>query len=96
MALGMAEETLRVMMAEIRKKARQMTLSDAELARRAGITPQALSRIGKKHGARFDTIEALARVVELRIGLLPDDEHARALAEGTLFDLSTWGPTWEG
>ena len=83
----MADSVVQNLVAEIRNRAHQRGLSDADLARQAGMTPPAFSRLHRSGGARIDTIDALARAVDLRIGLLPDDDHARALAEGTLFNL---------
>lgn len=74
---------------EIQAGARRMGISDAELARRADITPEAFSRMGRTGGARLETIHSLAKIVGLRVALLPDDEHARAVAEGTLFTVGS-------
>lgn len=74
----------------IRARAKAQGLSGAELARRAGMTKSSLSRLGKEHGARVDTIEALASVVGLTLTLSRADDYARAALQGDLLDLSKW------
>ncbi|WP_152048530.1 hypothetical protein [Aureimonas psammosilenae] len=54
------------------------------MARRAGITPEALSRMRSTGGARFDTVERLAAVVGQKLKLAPLDDYLDALLEGGL------------
>ncbi|WP_210318250.1 hypothetical protein [Aureimonas endophytica] len=54
------------------------------MARRAGITPEALSRMRGTGGARFDTVERLAAVVGQKLKLAPLDDYLDALLEGGL------------
>mgnify|MGYP002632704224 FL=1 len=76
----------------IKARARELGMTDTELARRAGITKSSLSRLGKQHGARVDTIQTLAEVVGLTLTLSPKNDHARSAIEGTLLDISKWKP----
>ncbi|RFC62732.1 XRE family transcriptional regulator [Fulvimarina endophytica] len=68
----------------IRKEAKRQGLTGSELARRASLTKEAYSRLGKRNGARFDTIERLAAAVGMKVILVPDDDYLEALATGTL------------
>lgn len=69
---------------QIRTDARKQGWSDAELARRAGITPEALSRMRTSGGARFETLERLAAVVGQRLKLAPVDDYLESLLDGDL------------
>ncbi|EAU41339.1 hypothetical protein FP2506_01190 [Fulvimarina pelagi HTCC2506] len=60
--------------------------TDAELARRANITPEALSRLSKQGGARFATLERLASAVGFMVKLVPDDDYLERLTSGSLLD----------
>lgn len=61
--------------------------SKGDLARRAGLTQPALSRLlSGQHGARVDTVQRLAAVVGLRLALVPDDDYAADLFAGRLLN----------
>jgi len=60
-------------------------LSQAELAERAGIRPETLSRAKKNPNISLATFEELARVVGLRVQLIPDNPVAEQVSKGTLF-----------
>ena len=60
-------------------------LSQGELAERAGIRPETLSRAKKNPNLSLNTFEALARVAGLRIQLIPDNPVAEQVSKGTLF-----------
>lgn len=68
----------------IRQEARARGLSDGELAARAGLSAEALSRLGRRNGARFDTVERLAAVVGLEPTLVSGNSYLAALQTGTL------------
>lgn len=55
------------------------------LAARAGIAPETLSRMKKRQSADFSTIDRLARVVGLKLSLVPDDETLQSIREGSFF-----------
>jgi transcriptional regulator with XRE-family HTH domain len=69
---------------KIKAEARARGLTDRELAARADMSPEALSRLGRHNGARVDTVERLAAVVGLELSLVPQDSYLAALQTGTL------------
>lgn len=60
-------------------------IDQGELAQRAGIRPETLSRAKKNPNIHLDTLKDLARIVGLRVTLVPDHPVARQLQDGTLF-----------
>lgn len=60
-------------------------LSQGELAERAGIRPETLSRAKKNPNISLATFEELARVAGLRLQLIPDNPVAEQVSKGTLF-----------
>ncbi len=60
-------------------------LSQGELAERAGIRPETLSRAKKNPNISLATFEELARVAGLRVQLIPDNPVAEQVSKGTLF-----------
>jgi transcriptional regulator with XRE-family HTH domain len=60
-------------------------LSQGELAERAGIRPETLSRAKKNPNISLTTFEALARVAGLQVQLIPDNPVAEQVSKGTLF-----------
>lgn len=56
-----------------------------ELAERAGIRPETLSRAKKNPNIHLDTLKDLARIVGLRVTLIPDSPVVEQLHDGTLF-----------
>jgi hypothetical protein len=61
-------------------------LSAAELARRAQITPTSLSRMKKDGRGDVAVIAEMARIVGLRLSLVPDDTLLVRLQSGSFFD----------
>jgi len=62
-----------------------MGLTDGELATRALIRPETLSRIKTRGTAEYNTVEALARVVGLRFELRPVDNVVNTIETGEFF-----------
>lgn len=60
-------------------------IDQGELAQRAGIRPETLSRAKKNPNIHLDTLKDLARIVGLRVTLVPDHPVAQQLQDGTLF-----------
>jgi transcriptional regulator with XRE-family HTH domain len=70
---------------EIIAAAKRLNISQNELANRAGIRPETLSRAKSNPNIRLGTLQELARVVGLRLQLVPDHPVADQVREGTLF-----------
>ena len=65
--------------------AKRQNIDQGELAQRAGIRPETLSRAKKNPNIHLDTLMELARIVGLRVALIPDHPVAEQIQEGTLF-----------
>ena len=70
---------------EIIKAAKAQHISQGELATRAGIRQETLSRARKNSTLRFSTVLQLAQIVGLSLKLTPDNPVADKVQEGTLF-----------
>ncbi len=74
---------------EIIKMAKTQNISQGELAVRAGIRQETLSRARKNSTLRFSTVQQLAQIVGLQLKLTPDNPVADKIQEGTLFPSSS-------
>lgn len=83
----MASESnaFRHLLDEILAKAGALGIDQRTLAKRAGITPETLSRMKGRGSGDFSVLNAMARVVGLHLALAPDDETLKAIETGTLF-----------
>jgi len=70
---------------EIIEIAKKQNISQGELAARAGIRQETLSRAKKHSSLRFNTVEQLAKIVGLKLKLIVDNPVADKVQEGTLF-----------
>ena len=70
---------------EIIEIAKKQNISQGELAARAGIRQETLSRAKKNSNLRFKTVEQLAKIVGLKLKLVTDNPIADKVQEGTLF-----------
>ncbi len=70
---------------QIIARAKAQNISQGELAARAGIRQETLSRAKKNSNLRFKTIEQLAQIVGLQLKLIADNPVADKVQEGTLF-----------
>ena len=70
---------------QIISTAREQGLSQAELAERAGIRQETLSRAKKNPNINLRHLERLARVAGLRLQLIPDNPVAEQVSTSTLF-----------
>ena len=73
---------------EIIQMAKTQNISQGELASRAGIRQETLSRARKNSTLRFSTVLQLAQIVGLQLKLIPDNPVADKIQEGTLFPSS--------
>lgn len=65
--------------AEVRK------LKEKELAKLAGLRPETLSRMKSRGTADFTLIDRLARVVGLKLAVVPDDDQLTRIQQGRFF-----------
>ena len=79
-ALGPLSPILR----EILDAAGRKRLSQAQLARSAHLTPEALSRLKKSGRGDFETVARLASAVGMEVVVRPKSSYATRLAEGIL------------
>ena len=70
---------------EIIDAAKSQNISKGELAARAGIRQETLSRAKKNSNLRFRTVLQLAQIVGLTLKLNTDNPIADKVQEGTLF-----------
>ncbi len=70
---------------EIIELAKTQNISQGELATRAGIRQETLSRARKNSTLRFSTVLQLAQIAGLSLKLTPDNPVADKVQEGTLF-----------
>jgi transcriptional regulator with XRE-family HTH domain len=70
---------------EIIDAAKSQNISQGELASRAGIRQETLSRAKKNSNLRFSTVLQLAQIVGLTLKLNTDNPVAEKIQEGTLF-----------
>jgi len=73
------------LLSQIFKAAKQQRITQKELAVRAGITAETLSRMKHRGSGDFGVVNKMAHMVGLRLTLAPDDETLNAIREGSLF-----------
>ena len=59
-------------------------IGQRDLAQRAGIRPETLSRLKRKGRGDLDTLDRMARVVGLRLALVTDDDLTARIEQGEL------------
>lgn len=64
--------------------AKSAGIDQRELALRAGIRPETLSRLKSKKRGDFETLDRMARVVGLRLALVADDDLTARIERGDL------------
>ena len=65
---------------------RQKGLRQQDIARRARLQPESLSRAKKSGDMYVSSLEELARVVGLKLVLVPDQPVIEKVDKGTLFE----------
>jgi DNA-binding phage protein len=65
---------------------RQKGLRQQDIARRARLQPESLSRAKKSGDMYVSSLDELARVVGLRLTLVPDQPLIEKIDAGTLFE----------
>ena len=65
---------------------RRQGLRQKDIARRARLQPESLSRAKKSGDMYVSSLEELARVVGLKLVLVPDEPVIEKIDKGTLFE----------
>ena len=68
------------------RKARELGMNQRDIARRAGISPESLSRAKKAGDMRVSTLNELAAVVGLKLALVGDQPLIAKIDSGSLFE----------
>ncbi|OGA00199.1 MAG: hypothetical protein A2Z44_07445 [Betaproteobacteria bacterium RBG_19FT_COMBO_58_11] len=74
------------MLDEILLTGKSQDLPAYELAQRAGVTPETLSRIKKRGHGDWAVLNRMAKTVGKRLTLVPDDSTIVALRRGEFFE----------
>ncbi len=78
-------ESVRSTLNTILTAAESRKLKEKELARLAGVRPETLSRMKSRGTADFALIDRLARVVGLKLAVVPDDDQLARIQQGRFF-----------
>lgn len=73
-----------VLLSTVLAQARSRGIDQRELARRAGIRPETLSRLKGRGEGDLGTLDRMARVVGLRLALVADDALTARIERGEL------------
>lgn len=74
---------------KILNRAKQRGITQEELAARAGVSRETVSRM-KRREADFGTVAKLAAIVGFKLDVLEDDERVEAVQQG-LLDIADFG-----
>jgi len=78
-------EAFHRVLSHILQAARERGMDEAELARRAGSSPETLSRMKSRKNGDFGLLAKMAKVVGLRITAVPDSDTREKLHRGDFF-----------
>ena len=76
---------VQALLEQIISTAKAQGIPGKDVAVRAGITPETLSRMKGRGTGDAAVVAALARVVGLKLVLVPDDERLEAIRSGSFF-----------
>lgn len=76
---------LQSVLVEILAAGKNLGMTQAEVAQRAGLHPVSVSRMVTTGNARFESVELLAQAVGLKLTLVEDNSVAESLLKGNLF-----------
>ena len=77
--------TVRHVLSAILGAAEVKKLKEKDLAQRAGLRPETLSRMKRRGTADFTLIDRLARAVVLKLAAVPDDDKLERIQKGNFF-----------
>jgi DNA-binding phage protein len=78
------QEKLVALLNQVVEHSRAKGLSQAEIARRAGLPPERLSRVKATGRCEFETLARLAAAGGLELHLVPKNDYATRLAKGLI------------
>ncbi len=79
------KNTFNQVLDKIFQAAKERNISQKELAIRAGISPETLSRMKTRGSGDFGVVNEMAIMTGLRLTLVPDGDTLNAIREGKLF-----------
>lgn len=77
--------TVRHILSAILGAAEGKKLREKDLAHRAGLRPETLSRMKRRGTGDFTLIDRLAHVVGLKLAAVPDDDKLERIQKGNFF-----------
>lgn len=78
--------TIPQLLTQIIDLGKKQGLTQQEIAARAGLQPESLSRAKKSGDMRVSSLEQLARAVGLKLTLAPDQPVIEKISAGNLFE----------
>ncbi len=78
-------DTVRHVLSAILGAAAGKKLKEKDLAQRAGLRPETLSRMKRRGTADFTLIDRLARAVGMKLAAVPDDDKLERIQKGNFF-----------
>lgn len=78
------ETKFSALLSKVLAAAKASGIDQRELALRAGIRPETLSRLKRKGRGDLDTLDRMARGVGLRLALVADDDLTARIEQGEL------------
>jgi hypothetical protein len=79
-------DALLELLGQVTSSGKSQNMTAAEIAMRAGLAPETLSRMKARKSADFGAVERMAAVVGLELKLVPAASKAAQVAGGAFFD----------
>lgn len=74
------------LLVQIETAGKAQAITAGNIAIRAGLAPQTISRMKARKSGDFGAVERMAAVVGLKLTLVPQSSKAGRIASGTFFD----------
>ncbi len=78
-------QALSALLDQVIARASERNISEKELALRAGIRPETLSRMKTRGAGDLGVVDRMARIVGWKLGLIPNNESLEKLQKGSFF-----------
>ena len=79
------QEAFEQLLAEVLLRGAEQGMDGKTMAKRLPISAETLSRIKNRKNADFATLDALGRLVGLRLAYVPDDDALETIRKGEFF-----------